>query len=321
MIKVSIIIPVYGVEMYIERCARSLFEQTLEEIEYIFVDDCTPDKSIQILQEVLNDYPNRVSNTRIVKMQTNSGLHNVRKEGLKYATGEFIAHCDSDDWVNKKMYKSMYEFAVLNHFDIVKCQYIRTDGINGKLIKLLKGSQNKEQIVSELLSRKGWNCIWDKIAKRELYMRSDMVFPPATMLEDFVISTQLIINANSFGVLDDAFYYYYDNPNSISGSMSKQSILKRSKEAKVNIELITRIVHNKYSNFCFKQELIVLKCTAKALLVPIMNEYESYKYWKDTYPEIDIPIIVHRLLPKVSYLQYLLICFRVYPIYKKMIHR
>ena len=73
MPKVSVIIPVYGVEKYISRCARSLFEQTLDDIEYIFVDDCTKDNSIGVLQEVLEQYPQRREQTRIVKLLVNSG--------------------------------------------------------------------------------------------------------------------------------------------------------------------------------------------------------------------------------------------------------
>lgn len=99
MIKVSVIIPVYNVEKYIEHCARSLMEQTLMDIEYIFVDDCTPDHSMEILQRVLTDYPERLESIRIIHHTQNSGLATVRNTGLQIAQGEYIIHCDSDDWV------------------------------------------------------------------------------------------------------------------------------------------------------------------------------------------------------------------------------
>ena len=81
MPKVSVIIPVYGVEKYIERCARSLFEQTLDDIEYLFIDDCTPDKSVDILKHVLEEYPQRKSQVVIHRMEKNSGQAAVRKWG------------------------------------------------------------------------------------------------------------------------------------------------------------------------------------------------------------------------------------------------
>lgn len=97
--KVSIIIPIYGVELFIERCAISLFEQTLDDIEYIFVDDCTMDKSVQILQGIIAKYPQRKDNVFIIRHERNKGLASARKTGLKFVHGEYVAHCDSDDWL------------------------------------------------------------------------------------------------------------------------------------------------------------------------------------------------------------------------------
>ena len=96
---------------YIERCARSLFEQTLDSIEFIFVDDCTPDHSIEILKSIIEEYRLRFEEknytVRIERMPTNSGLANVRRHGIQLATGDYIAHCDSDDWVDTDMYRAM----------------------------------------------------------------------------------------------------------------------------------------------------------------------------------------------------------------------
>ena len=125
MVKVSVIIPVYGVEKYIERCAKSLFEQTLHDIEYLFIDDCSPDNSIKILESLLDSYPSRKANTRILKMSTNSGQAAVRMRGMKEATGEYLIHCDSDDWVDHQMYEKMYNYAKSNDYDMVWCDYYR----------------------------------------------------------------------------------------------------------------------------------------------------------------------------------------------------
>lgn len=108
MPKVSVIIPVYGVEKYIERCARSLFEQTLEDMEFIFVDDSTRDNSIDILLEVINEYPQRKNQIKILTHEVNKGLPAARQTGIKAAKGDYIAHCDSDDWVTPNAYQEMY---------------------------------------------------------------------------------------------------------------------------------------------------------------------------------------------------------------------
>ena len=95
--KVSIIVPIYRVEEYIERCAESLFAQTFDDIEYIFVDDCSPDKSVEILQRTLEKYPHRKRLTRIERLSSNSGLTAVRRQGIKLATGENTDNLESND--------------------------------------------------------------------------------------------------------------------------------------------------------------------------------------------------------------------------------
>lgn len=108
MPKVSVIIAVYGAEKYIEKCARSLFEQTLDDIEYIFVDDCTPDKSMDILISVLSDYPNRKNQVKIILNDTNLKQGRTRAVGMKATTGDYLIHCDPDDWVEHNMYELLY---------------------------------------------------------------------------------------------------------------------------------------------------------------------------------------------------------------------
>ena len=96
---VSILVPVYGVEKYIERCARSIFEQTYHNLDIVFVDDCTPDKSIEILKRVLEEYPGRKAQTRIIRHAYNRGLSAARNTAVAAATGTFLTHVDSDDWI------------------------------------------------------------------------------------------------------------------------------------------------------------------------------------------------------------------------------
>ena len=127
-VKVSVCIPVYGVEKYIERCARSLFEQTMAEgIEFIFVNDCTKDRSIEILEQVLSEYPQRKEQVKIIHHKKNGGLVAARNTGLKHATGDYIIHCDSDDWVDLNMYEAMYNKAIETNADMVYSDfYINT---------------------------------------------------------------------------------------------------------------------------------------------------------------------------------------------------
>ena len=94
MLKISILTPIYGVEKYIEQCARSLFEQSYASIEYIFVDDCTHDKSIGILQSLLKEYPERAQQVRIIHHDRNRGVGAARQTALMAATGDYLLFAD-----------------------------------------------------------------------------------------------------------------------------------------------------------------------------------------------------------------------------------
>ena len=111
-VKVSVIVPVYKVEQYIEKCVRSLMEQTMKEgIEFIFINDCTPDDSMQILESVVGEYPDRADQVVIWNNSSNVGVSESRRKGIELAKGEYIGWCDSDDWCEKEMFEKMCKVA------------------------------------------------------------------------------------------------------------------------------------------------------------------------------------------------------------------
>ena len=109
MVKISVIIPIYKVESFIARCAESLFNQTFDEgIEYIFVDDASPDDSVKILQDIIAEYPNRFQQVKILHHKFNQGLPAARNTGLAEAIGEYVFHFDSDDYADPDMLETLY---------------------------------------------------------------------------------------------------------------------------------------------------------------------------------------------------------------------
>ena len=124
MYKVTVVVPVYNAGLYIERCVRSLFDQTLADIEYVFVDDCSPDNSIAILESLLKEYPERAKSTKIIRHEKNTGQSGARRDGVLAATGDYIIHCDADDWVDLDMYQSMYEKAEAEGAEAVCCDIV-----------------------------------------------------------------------------------------------------------------------------------------------------------------------------------------------------
>ena len=119
--KISIIIPVYNVEKYIHRCLTSIIKQTMtEEVECIIVNDATPDKSIDIIQELLSDYRGNIS-FHIINHKKNEGLAAARNSGMKHAKGDYVIHIDSDDFCETTMLEEMYNKAEEFHTDITMC--------------------------------------------------------------------------------------------------------------------------------------------------------------------------------------------------------
>lgn len=289
MPKVSVIIPVYGVEKYIERCARSLFEQTLDDIEYIFVDDCSPDKSIEILERIIEEYRPRFAGerkvVRIERMLTNSGLAAVRKHGIQFCTGDYVIHCDSDDWVDTDMYRLMYEEAKHNDADIVMCGYKVTDGMR-IFNECYHQQTNKTKLLSSILTmHESWS-VWNKMCKRSLY-DNDIVYPTLAMGEDMVLTTQLVLSAQRIAVVNKALYNYFYNPNSITNVQSESSRYKHWKDSAENAKIVFSIFKKKGLEHEYANELGYLKFLQKELAGDLARKKKYSKEWLEMFQEIN----------------------------------
>lgn len=312
MSKVSVIIPVYGVEKYIERCARSLFEQTLEDMEFIFVDDCTKDNSIEILQSVLYKYPQRVKQTKIVRHQVNKGLPVARQTGLKMATGDFIAHCDSDDWVDCDMYRLMYERAEDDHADIVICDYFKA---NDHLKELIRGCYNTEihKLIRDFLTEKiGWS-VWNKLIRTSLYHDNDIVFPGDNMGEDMALVMQLVLKTQKISYLSQPLYYYFFNPSSITHQPSVEAVYKRFTHLANNTKIVLSSFSEKGIEDEYKKELMLLKWYVRRSIWLITHDSKYRDIWIKTYPEIFPAILVNNYLKFSDKVKVMLTYLRLYP--------
>ena len=124
---VSVLVPVYGVEKYIAECAGSLFSQTWQNIEYVFVDDCSPDRSIEVLRQVIAEYPHRERQVRIVRQDRNRGLGAARNRAVEESSGEYLMHVDSDDRITPNAVEKLVAAAMETSADIVDGAYCEFD--------------------------------------------------------------------------------------------------------------------------------------------------------------------------------------------------
>ena len=316
MPKIRVIKPVYKVEQFIERCAISLFEQTLDDIEYLFIDDCSPDNSVEIIKNVLMRYETRKDSVRIISMQKNCGQAAVRRYGNSIARGDYIIHCDGDDWVDINMYYKMYECAVNNKLDIVRCKFCRTDG------KLMKECINipsniycdAKKMISYLLRLSDLSSTCDKLVRRELYQSVDFIYPVDNMCEDFAIVTQLFCRTDKIGYIDEVLYFYYQNKFSISHILDNTHIDNKAQQISNNVKLIGKILKTKYPGGIFDKEIEVIKLMAKNAYRPIIRREGYYEKWKTLYKEINSKIFFNEYITIKEKLSFIACYIGIYPL-------
>lgn len=268
MPKISVIIPVYNVANYIERCARSLFEQTLDDMEFIFVDDASPDDSIQILQKILSHYPQRKSQVHIIHHDSNLGLTAARNSGLEMASGNFIAHCDSDDYVAPNMYKSLYDKAINEKADVVYCDFFMVYSSHNEYYNTLDEHKDKTVFLKQYLLQ-DWNVLWNMIVSRKLLLTNHLHSPKnITFCEDFYLSVRILFYANRILKVKEALYYY--NRVNVSSIVHSLYGKKREKdERKAYLETIEFFATNGVlSNFKKEMSWLVLKNKQDLVLNP-----------------------------------------------------
>ena len=297
MPKVSVIVPVYGVEKYIERCAHSLFEQTLDDIEYIFVDDCTPDNSIDVLKKVIDRYKERLELEKkhviIERMPQNSGQAAVREHGIKKSSGDYVIHCDSDDWVDTDMYRAMFERAVLSGADIVICDYnVANENGNTTVHGVLR--KGRENIIKDTLALKCSWSVWNKLVKRELYLDNGFIYPEFSMAEDMLLTTQLLVKAQSVDYIDKGFYFYSYNPNSIVNKKNVQSILRNFEQNVDNLNKLESFLATRTEDY--SEYIDSIKYRVVSLLNPISQSEEIKRKWLNTFPGLYKKILFNHQL-------------------------
>lgn len=245
---VSILVPIYGVEKYIERCARSLMNQTYCDCEFVFVDDCTPDNSIAILEKTIGEYPLCKGRVKIIHHECNRGLGAARLTGINYSNGEFVTFVDSDDFVSPEYVETMINAMIKYDADLVISS---------------QSQQNKEIIcldISALLKSKlcrRTSCrIWGNLMRRS-FMNKYHIFPVEGIdhAEDFHVMCRYISECEKIVSLNKKLYYYtVDNLGSYTRNYTDKSYDSILRSLKVTGNYLIHNNLNKYGrlvNLCY----------------------------------------------------------------------
>lgn len=276
---VSIIVPVYKVEEYITQCAQALFGQTLKDIEYIFVDDCSPDCSMERLEQVLEGCPQRQNQVKIIHNETNRGIAYTRRVGSESATGEYIIHCDSDDWPEPEMYAKMYSKAKEEDLDMVICKTccVFPDHIESSVDRL--GSKDT---LGALIRQEMYNHVTDKLVSRKAYDRG-ITWPEDNMSEDTAMLIQLACNCDSFGYLYEPLYNYRCREGSISRS---EYNVDKIGQMRRNYDLAISCLEANGLSGRYKRDILHLKCFLKSAC-----QYLPKDFYMELYPETNLAFL------------------------------
>lgn len=218
---ISVILCVYNVEPYIRRCARSVFGQTYPNIDFIFVDDGSPDKSIEILEDILDKEFSHLKQRVTIVRQPNAGLPGARMAGLKAAKGDYVLFLDPDDWCKTSMVEKLVEAAVNKNADVVVCNYFNAYRYIVVPRREKKYDDRSSTLRALMCHHHFRGYLWDKLVKRELYqdLYDDpaFYFPKECHCEDLVMTAQVVHRADEIAFIKDRLVYYNKvNPHSAS---------------------------------------------------------------------------------------------------------
>ena len=286
MAKVSVIVPVYNVEEYIQKCLETLVNQTLQEIEIIIVNDGSTDKSIEIAKKF-----QKSTNKIIIVDKENGGLSDARNYGLKYANGEYIAFLDSDDYAELDTYEKMYNIAKQRNADFVECDFIWEYPNKSKIDTGYVYTNKKEMMAYARV------VAWNKLIKRELICNIEEPFPKGLRYEDIEFFYKILPKIKKFEFLKEPKIHYIQRCSSIANTQNKKNrdifkvlnnVLNYYKQNNLFEEYKTEIEYNYARILLCSSFFRIVKINDKQLRKEIINENwkilnETFPNWKNNY--------------------------------------
>lgn len=262
---VSVLVPIYNAEKFIVRCAKSLFEQTFSDIEFIFLNDCSSDNSIKILEEVLCSYPKCKERTKIICNDRNMGVAFSRNRLLNNAYGKYVYFVDSDDYLVLDAIEKMYDQAIKENADIVSCNYYEDNGKSQKIVYQKTIIDKKTLLVDAIKGMESIQSMWKLFIKKDLFDNHNIKFDlNINVCEDYIVTIKLFYYQSKIVYIAEPLYYY---------------------TVQINITSLTKNVRkaqeDKISSVNIVEEFLLR-----------MGQYEEY---------ID-PLLVRKLICKQTYL-------------------
>lgn len=284
--KISICIPIYNVEKYIERCLKSAFEQTYIDIEYILINDSSTDNSLNIVYKLIQNYPYRQKQVKIYSHEKNRGLSASRNSAIKYASGEYILWLDSDDYLEKNTVEILIEHLKQNDSDIVSFD-ILTHNRYGQTVWKQPMYHLPEEMLKTIIGRKGPVCVCGRLIKLDLYKKYNIQASEGiNMGEDYQVSTQLAFYAQKVSTINKALYHYErNNEKSYTKIFNEKTAIQGWK----SFEIVESFIKSKHIPYLREFYLAKTKMIVNDLLgcASTLNHKDYFKHMRNMLNQID----------------------------------
>ena len=318
MINVSVIVPVYKVEAFIEHCIRSLMEQTLREVEFVIVDDCSPDNSLSIARRVIKDYPEREGQVRLIRHEANKGLPAARNSGLAVATGEYVFHCDSDDFVEPEMLERLYRTAKEKEADIVWCDWFLSFGRNERYMRQPEYPTASDALKGILGGVMKYN-VWNKLVRKALYDLNGITFPAGYGMGEDMTMIRLFACAGKVAYVPQGFYHYVKlNSGAFSNTYSQRHL----EELRHNVDETLAFLKGRCGD-SLNLEMEFFRLDVKFPFL-ITDDREKHRLWETWYPEANQYIKLNRNVSRRRLVLQLLAArkqFWLVSLYYRLVHK
>lgn len=221
---ISVILPVYGVEKYIVECAESLFRQDYENLQFIFVNDGTKDRSIEVLRDLIDEKYSHMWERIVIVDKENGGLPAARRTGLEHAAGDYIYNVDPDDWLTPGSMSKIAASAAKTDADIVYFDYVKEYENRSSIKKEGEYSgRTKSEYVRDMYNHKAYGTLCNKCIKTSLFHEHEIHVPKYGYAEDCYLSVQLAGYSSVIERLDEVVYHYRkNNPTSLTRNSRKR---------------------------------------------------------------------------------------------------
>lgn len=275
---VSVIVPVYGVENFVERCMESILTQTWQDMEVIVVNDCTQDRSMDIIASVINRHDQRANSVRIINHNVNRGLPAARNTGVAAAKGKYVFHFDGDDYADPEMIARMALVAEKNGADIVYCDWFLAYEDADRYMSQPACDSVSDAIEAILTGKMKYN-VWNKLVRRHLYYENGIEFPEGYGMGEDMTMIRLFSVAKKIAYLPEAFYHYVKtNRSAMTENVSDKALYEIDHNVLSTLSFLeNRICRHEYLSSIFKL----------SVKYPLLfsNSYEQYGHWSERYVE------------------------------------